>query len=78
MADPVALASVALADRLKMLPSEFMHRATKWDMVQILALDRTRDEEWLTEHKRQEQLKKSADMTSSQRISALKQGLKGG
>ena len=71
MADPVALLSVALAEKLKMLPSEFRQRATKWDIIQLTALDRTRDEKWRQRYDMQQQIEQSRKMSDAEKAARL-------
>lgn len=74
MADPVALMSVALADRLHMLPSEFRRKATHWDIVQLAALDRTRDETWRKRYERDRQVEESRTLSDEEKAARLFRG----
>lgn len=71
MADPVAMLEVGLAEQLHMLPSEFRDKATKWDIVQLAALGRTRDEKWRQRHEIQEQIERSKTMSDEEKAARL-------
>lgn len=71
MADPVALLSVAMAERLHMLPSEFRRNATHWDIIQLAALDRTRDEKWRQRQEMERQIEQSRNMSDAEKAARL-------
>ena len=66
MADPVQQAELILAERLKMLPSQFRRQANKMDIVEMLALDRTKDENWIKRYKIGVEAKANAKLTPEQ------------
>ena len=71
MADPVAMLSVAMAERLHMLPSEFRRNANHWDIIQLAALDRTRDEGWRKRYDMQQQIDESRKMSEAEKAAML-------
>ena len=58
---------VAFADKLHMLPSEFRKKANSQDMVEMLALDVARDEDWRKNHDAKKSLAISKTKTDAER-----------
>lgn len=66
MTDPVQQTELILAERLKMLPSQFRRYANQKDIIEMIALDRTRDEEWIKRYKLGIESKANAKLTPEQ------------
>lgn len=71
MEDPELLTVVATADRLNMLPSEVRVKATQWDLIQLAALNKVRDDDWRKKYDREQQIKASKTMTAEEKAARL-------
>lgn len=75
MDDPELLTVVATAERLHMLPSEVRIKATQWDLVQMAALNKVRDEDWRKRYERDRQIERSKQMTDEEKAKVLFGGM---
>lgn len=60
-----------MAERLKMLPSEFRSSANYQDVIEMLAWDRTKDKDWRKRQEVEAQIKRSKEMSDEQKAKML-------
>lgn len=73
--DPQLQLEVSYALRLKMTPSEFRRKSTRWDIVQIAAFDLSQTDEFKKRAEIERDKRASKDMTPEQKAALLMSGL---
>lgn len=73
--DPQLQLEVSYALRLKMTPTEFRQKASKWDIIQIAAFDLSQSEDFKQRAQIDRDKRETANLTPEQKAALLFGGL---